>query len=407
MANTNILDPSTWVTCTLDTPYGPIIYWVLPDLEAYQEQWMIDANQTQVLMAVRWDESGLFKRYALGFTPLSPTTARLNRFIPLQNEFAHTQYLVSLTKVLIHSGVDANGEPQYVGVDALLGNWFGFPPQDPNGGMQARIVYKGLFACPPYDIIEQSLFADTGYYELRRYVVRDDTINPRERRIPSYGFETDDSARQVVPEVGFIPYYDYEFTRTWMRVPYDNIPWDAIASCVLKINNAVFDYKSMYRTGENPGTVWGKYRKGCVLFKGLGGRVRPYRGTNGEWLADLPYIFTFQPADGTDDGMLKIPRNDGSWVKVRARQSGLTPSVGAWNFSTAYSVGQTVSNDGNVYSCITAGTSGAFPVTGPTGQGQDITDNTVHWKWIGTVAVKYLYEEATLTNLFFPQLAPG
>jgi hypothetical protein len=51
----------------------------------------------------------------------------------------------------------------------------------------------------------------------------------------------------------------------------------------------------------------------------------------------------------------------------------------AWTASTAYSVGQTVNTGGNVYQCITAGTSGT---TAPSGTGSSITDGTVTWAYV-------------------------
>ena len=56
--------------------------------------------------------------------------------------------------------------------------------------------------------------------------------------------------------------------------------------------------------------------------------------------------------------------------------------VTAWASSTAYTVGQRRENDtGKVYEVITAGTSDSSG--GPTGTTADITDNTVHWKYVG------------------------
>ena len=51
-----------------------------------------------------------------------------------------------------------------------------------------------------------------------------------------------------------------------------------------------------------------------------------------------------------------------------------------WAASTAYTVGQTVQNSGNVYTCTTAGTSAASG--GPSGTGTGITDGTVVWSWL-------------------------
>jgi len=57
--------------------------------------------------------------------------------------------------------------------------------------------------------------------------------------------------------------------------------------------------------------------------------------------------------------------------------NGYTP----WQASTAYTVGEYRSHDGNVYVCTTAGTSGT---SGPSGGGTGIEDGTVLWSWYTT-----------------------
>jgi len=67
----------------------------------------------------------------------------------------------------------------------------------------------------------------------------------------------------------------------------------------------------------------------------------------------------------------------GDWKHVAKR------TVIAWEASTAYSVGDIRSNDGNAYDCISAGTSAASG--GPTGTGAFVVDNTIRWQYLGTV----------------------
>ncbi len=65
--------------------------------------------------------------------------------------------------------------------------------------------------------------------------------------------------------------------------------------------------------------------------------------------------------------------------------SSIAPLVPAWVISTAYKIGQVVTNDtGKMYRCITAGTSAGSG--GPTGVTADITDNTVHWAYVSGFA---------------------
>lgn len=54
----------------------------------------------------------------------------------------------------------------------------------------------------------------------------------------------------------------------------------------------------------------------------------------------------------------------------------------AWAPSTPYLLNDIRTNSGNIYIVITAGQSAASG--GPTGTGQDITDNEVHWRFVGT-----------------------
>lgn len=56
----------------------------------------------------------------------------------------------------------------------------------------------------------------------------------------------------------------------------------------------------------------------------------------------------------------------------------------AWAATTAYTVGQYVTNSSNIYRCITAGTSAG--TGGPTGTTADITDGTVHWAYVQAVS---------------------
>ena len=59
-------------------------------------------------------------------------------------------------------------------------------------------------------------------------------------------------------------------------------------------------------------------------------------------------------------------------------------TVGAWTQSTTYAKDAVVSKNGNVYVCMTAGTSGA---TGPTGTGVAITDGSCVWDYVSTTAM--------------------
>lgn len=84
---------------------------------------------------------------------------------------------------------------------------------------------------------------------------------------------------------------------------------------------------------------------------------------------------------GTVVGYYSIFDNAGSTCH---EQGLLSVSVGsAWAATTAYTVGQRVSNGGNVYNCTTAGTSAGSG--GPTGTGGSITDGSVVWAYVSVL----------------------
>lgn len=319
----NVLDSSTWVASTLTTPEGDVTYWVLADLDAYYEQWEEDDNLTRVKIAVAWDDAGLFKRYALGFAErYAGVPEVLRRHNPLPNPWAGTQFLRSLRKVGVHAGVNSTGAHPRVSLhttDPLADNWFTFLPTD---GIPPRIVYEAVFRVLPWDVISQDSLMGHKHEEVRN-VIPEDAVRPRERKHPSYGFEVTIGADVVpVPEVGFVPYYDYELRRTWKGVPWELVPNTAIAACLLRANDDVWDW-------DYKANAYGRYQEGDVVFMGLASPLKRYRGTNGEWLADLPYVFRYQPADGTGDGMLKVPylsaTSGNIWVQPRIRGSAASP----------------------------------------------------------------------------------
>lgn len=64
-------------------------------------------------------------------------------------------------------------------------------------------------------------------------------------------------------------------------------------------------------------------------------------------------------------------------VSVTATPASIAP---AWAGTTGYLVGRVAVNNYKLYRCITAGTSAGSG--GPTGTSTDITDGTVHWRFL-------------------------
>lgn len=68
----------------------------------------------------------------------------------------------------------------------------------------------------------------------------------------------------------------------------------------------------------------------------------------------------------------------------------------AWAASTSYSVGNIRRNSGNVYECIKAGTSAGSG--GPSGEGDNIVDNGVTWKFLDDGGIHFGYGQITARN---------
>lgn len=312
----DLLDSTTWEASTLETPEGPITYWVLADLEEYYEQYVTDGSMTKVQIAVAWADAITFKWYSLGWAerPGGASQTFLQRYTPLECPIQEKQYLVDLKKRKVVPGVDQTvaqkyGNPIYARADATLGNWFTLPETT---GVPPRIVYDATFATLPYEVLDQDTFTAGDSRELQRFVTPTAKSNPRERKAPTFSFELDAAPNTPIPEVGFIPYYDETHVLTWHAVPWNLVPWTAINSRLLKINDSAFGYK-------NDGT-WGRWRTGSLRFDGLASEVRPYRAASGQRVVDLPYVFTHQRGDDTDNTHWKIPVGT-EWKLIRRRGS--------------------------------------------------------------------------------------
>lgn len=85
---------------------------------------------------------------------------------------------------------------------------------------------------------------------------------------------------------------------------------------------------------------------------------------------------------GTVVSVGKVTSVTGSGKRFSLLAGATIVAVPAWANSTAYTVGARRSNGGKTYECITAGTSAGSG--GPTGTGANITDGTVHWRYVAT-----------------------
>lgn len=68
-------------------------------------------------------------------------------------------------------------------------------------------------------------------------------------------------------------------------------------------------------------------------------------------------------------------------VRFETMEDATFAAATAWTALTGYSIGDIVTNGGNIYYCTDAGTSAG--AGGPTGTSDTITDATVEWAWLG------------------------
>lgn len=74
-----------------------------------------------------------------------------------------------------------------------------------------------------------------------------------------------------------------------------------------------------------------------------------------------------------------IAKTDSTEVPFETTEEVTLVAADAWVTATGYAVDDRVTNAGNVYQCVTAGTSSA----GPSGTGTEITDGTAEWLYLG------------------------
>lgn len=100
------------------------------------------------------------------------------------------------------------------------------------------------------------------------------------------------------------------------------------------------------------------------------------------WANEEARLVTLYNAALTGGYKLDVVRNGQEYQPAVRGNNTIT----AWTANRAITVvGEYVKNGGNAYKCITTGTTASSG--GPTGTGADITDGTVHWKYMKTTTV--------------------
>lgn len=88
----------------------------------------------------------------------------------------------------------------------------------------------------------------------------------------------------------------------------------------------------------------------------------------------------------TGDALTVVPEGSqvqttNETVTVATDEDATLVALSAWASATGYVADDRVTNGGNAYVCITAGTSAGSG--GPLTEAADITDGTAHWRWMG------------------------
>lgn len=286
------------------TTPGGIPYQVL--IDPYRSRGARDANMEVVDVIVAWEDREVFCREVVGYTEWNPPSTTLSRSKPLECNCRPGLYCDNYE--LVSFGAYPERTETH---DEFLDGW---PVQD-----WAR--YRFTFLRPHYKIFsDETLVSDYSGKEQNRYCRLTRAYQPRERKTPSQGFQTDEATPQVISEVGFIPDYQLEYVVTWVQVPENAVPENAIGAALAKVN---------LNAWTMPGTVY-SFAAGTLLFKGPAEAFEKYQGADGGWYEDLAYVFTYQP-----NGWNKYRKNDGTYVGMVARGTS-TPPYASIDFDTLF-----------------------------------------------------------------------
>lgn len=276
------------------TPSGSFYQWTL---SKYREQWAKNGIQVVIQCTCAWDDVGDVRSALCGYTEWTFGDLTLTRTLPYQWPFTTPLYCESAE--LVDYGF-AKGADSH---DPTADDW-------PKGEWA---TLQCVFTRPPYALVEDAeLTPLTG--ERGRFLSLRQQYNPRERRRPSYVFQTAEADPIPTDEVGFIPDFSVSIYATWWQVPYDAAPLLAIAKAGATVNDTDFWLKGI--TGEAAGGVYADPEQ--LLFKGCATPLEPYSGADGGLYFDLIYLFDYRP---TLHGWNGYRKNDTSYVRLRLKGS--------------------------------------------------------------------------------------
>lgn len=287
--------------------------------EPVREERTASSTLLQLDALVDFDIAEGWVREVVGFTewtvppPGIPGESILTRHLPLRAEYrtGGDLYLDSLQLVSNAGPVDAaNGADRFSEFD---NNW----------PVAETLRYRMTFLAPRWDMVSDADLRNGlltfSQREQFRYVTVSVRTNPRERRIPGYGFEVNtnfdglDPGGRVVPisEVGFVPDYQQEIIATWHQVPVRAYPDAQVLARLATVNDSVFEIGGKTYAAEE------------LLLKGPQSPLEWYRGADGQLYYDVAFTFAFQPGGWNRQPLFKRNGAAKRYAPVRARM--ITP----------------------------------------------------------------------------------
>ncbi len=137
--------------------------------------------------------------------------------------------------------------------------------------------------------------------------------------------------------------------------------------------SSLWELVEVVNSSQNPDKASGSALEGLAL---LTGTLRPPATYSAVTLTLTGTPTTVVPVDSE----VSTDSTDVTFTTTDVATITLVPS---WADATAYIVGDRVTTAGNLYECITAGTSDVGNGGPPTGESDDYTDGTVHWAFLG------------------------
>jgi hypothetical protein len=230
----------------------------------YQEQFTMRATNSVVVVELDWWDAADFLWDVLGWTDSNRGGLNFARTLPMRHPVITSLYCTD-AKLVDYPSDDVKTQANQP--DPFSDGFF----------TTGRILYALTFTRMPYKVLELEEVSTTPP-EIGRYVTIVRRPQVRERQINAYQFMVKDTGVKL-PTPAFVIDYEQDFVYTLHEIPESDIPDTAIAACGGHINETPFD----------------DWPAKTLRFKGLAQDIGLYQGPNGQWYADLAYLFTYRP----------------------------------------------------------------------------------------------------------------